>query len=161
MKSVLFLLALAASALAAPAPNTLRAEVHKVYLLSMSNGLDQYLADHLTTSGIFVVVTDPAKADAVFTDRLGRAFERRFEELYPKPKPPAKKSETEGAVGQQQERPPISSFHAAKGTVFLVGVKTQAVLWSIYDRPRNSMPDEMNRTAADIVARLHRALKRK
>ena len=61
------------------------AEVKRVYLLPMSGGLDQYLANRLTKVGRFEVVTDPANADAVFTDRLGPAFEDKWNELYPPP----------------------------------------------------------------------------
>lgn len=60
-------------------------EVRTVYLLTMSNGLDQFMANRLTQTGRFEVVTDPAKADAVFTDRLGAAFEEKWKELYPPP----------------------------------------------------------------------------
>src|SRR5688500_13830221 len=63
-------------------------EVREVYLLPMSGGLDQYLANRLTREGRFEVVTDPKNADAVFTDRLGPAFEDKLKELYPRPPKP-------------------------------------------------------------------------
>ena len=63
-------------------------EVKTVYLLPMGSGLDQYLANWLTRIGRFEVVTDPAKADAIFTDRLGTAFEEKWKEMYPPPEPP-------------------------------------------------------------------------
>src|SRR5438105_4290906 len=61
-------------------------EVKRVYLLPMTSGLDQYIANWLTKAGRFEVVTDPANADAIFTDRLGPAFEQKWAELYPPPK---------------------------------------------------------------------------
>ena len=40
----------------------------RVYILAMGSGMDQYLANQLTTIGVFEVVTDPQKADAIVTD---------------------------------------------------------------------------------------------
>ncbi len=82
----------------AAAPNGEVARIHTVYLLPMNNGLDQYLANRLTNSGVFRVVTDPKKADALLTDRLGAAFEKRLAELYPEQEPEAApKKETKAA----------------------------------------------------------------
>jgi hypothetical protein len=193
MKSIAFLLALATAALAAPAPNPQLAQVHKVYPLPMANGLDQYLASRLSAAGVFAVVADPTQADAVFTDRLGEAFESRLNNLVPKPKPPAAKpaagepakpvagepakpaagepakpaagEPAQPAAAAREEEPerqvPLSSFRRAKGTLFLVDVKTRAVVWSVYDRPQNATADEMNRAATRIVARLKHDLKGK
>ena len=44
--------------------------VSSVYILPMSGGMDQFLANRLTTLGVFQVVTDPQRADAVITDRI-------------------------------------------------------------------------------------------
>ncbi len=38
-----------------------------------------------TLSQVFRVVTDPKLADAIFTDRLGEAFEQKLAELYASP----------------------------------------------------------------------------
>lgn len=65
--------------------------VKSVYMLPMSNGMDQYLANHLLAADLYVVVTDPKAADAVFTDSLGPAFERKMTELYPPEKPAERK----------------------------------------------------------------------
>jgi hypothetical protein len=64
--------------------------VRNVYLLPMSGGLDQYLANKLTASRNFQVVTDPAHADAILSDQVGEGFEERLAELYPPPPPPDK-----------------------------------------------------------------------
>src|SRR5438128_12472019 len=58
-------------------------QVQSVYLLPMSGGLDQYLANRL--SGVFRVVTDPKLADAVFTNQLGETFEQQLAKLYAPP----------------------------------------------------------------------------
>ena len=46
-------------------------DIKTVYLLPMTNGFDQYLAIRLTTGVVLQVVTDPEKADAILTDRIG------------------------------------------------------------------------------------------
>src|SRR5450631_715542 len=56
--------------------------VKTVYLLSMANGMDQYLAGRLTAGSVIQVVTDPHKADAVFTDHVGEAFEKSLDDLF-------------------------------------------------------------------------------
>src|ERR1035441_3863988 len=71
------------------------ANVHTVYLLKMAKGLDQFLANRLTSDHVFQIVTDPKLADAVFTDQLGEGFQMKLEEFSPspdsdKPAPPAK-----------------------------------------------------------------------
>ena len=58
-------------------------QVQKVYILPMSSGLDQYLAESLTRHHQYQVVTDPKTADtSIFTDKVGEAFEKRLLELY-------------------------------------------------------------------------------
>src|SRR4051812_18373643 len=48
--------------------------VHTVYIMAMANGLDQFLANRFTNAGVLWVVLDPAKADAILTDRLDEEF---------------------------------------------------------------------------------------
>lgn len=67
-----------------PAPPELL-QVRNVYMMPMHFGLDQYLANELARTGAVRVVIDPAKADAVFTDRLGDALEQRLNAMYPAP----------------------------------------------------------------------------
>jgi type IV secretory pathway VirB10-like protein len=62
--------------------------VNTVYILAMTSGMDQYLANRLTTLGVFQVVADPQKADAIITDRLGEPFEAKLKDLYPPPPVP-------------------------------------------------------------------------
>ena len=69
--------------------------VHTVYLLKMAKGLDQFLANRLTSDHVFQIVTDPKLADAVFTDQIGEGFQMKLEEFFPtpeaeKPAPPHK-----------------------------------------------------------------------
>lgn len=163
---------LTASALWAAADPALT-QVKAVYLLPMGNGLDQYLASELIRERVFDVVTDPALADAVFTDRIGSAFEQMLSELYPPPpetKPavtdektaektaeakPGTEQSVAASLAERPDVPPrISTFSRGRGNVFLVDRRTKRVLWSDYRRPKNSRPDEINRVADKIVARL-------
>ena len=153
------------------------AGVHSVYLLPMSRGLDQYLANRLTNEHLFQVVTDPKRADAIFTDRIGESFEEKLAEILPSPEPvskPAPNPPPEESDDQPHGRAlptetvnrlanPASSstFSHAKGNVFLVDPKSHQVLWSSYQPPKDSSNSEMDRTASDIVSRLKHALKPK
>ena len=63
-------------------------QVKKVYFLQLTGGIDQYLAQHLITGNTIEVVTDPALADAIFSDRIGETLEQKLTELYPPPPSP-------------------------------------------------------------------------
>src|SRR5437879_13910626 len=77
-----FALLVAASLMPAGASAANLGDIKTVYLLPMSGGLDQYLAIRLTTGSILQVVTDPQKADAIFTDRIGSGLEETLDALY-------------------------------------------------------------------------------
>lgn len=158
--------------------------IHSVYVMPMSRGLDQYLANRLTRGHVFQVVTDPKLAQAVFTDRIGAEFEAQLENISAPPKPAAsgkesrpgskstpsdsKAAKEEGAgssdagsaldaLGNAPAAPP-SSFGRGKGTVFLVDAKSREVLWSTYQPPKSSSSTDLDHTAFDIVSRLKRDL---
>ncbi len=156
-------------------------QIRNVYLLPMGNGFDQYLAGQLTRKNVFQVVTDPQKADAVFTGEIGRRFEKALEKLYPPPPEPepevskeetSKESDTEatgetGTTEEQttnaeevQQKPPehISTFGRGRGNVFLVRLESSNVVWSTYYRPKNFGSEELNRSAAKVVEELQAAL---
>jgi len=152
--------------------------VHKVYVMPMPRGMDQYLANRLAGEHIFEVVTDPKLADAVFTDRLGEGFENQLEDFSPNPKkpeaeakppePPAKPADGGAASGagsllgetaNKLTNPALnSSFGRARGTLFLVDAKSRAVVWSTYDPPKSFSGKELNRTASDIVGRIKKEM---
>jgi hypothetical protein len=155
--------------------------VHTVYVLSMSKGLDQYLANRLTNDHIFQVVTDPKLADAFLTDRVGESLQAKLEEIFlpPVPEKPAPGEKEEKAAKKDKDKDsrtnPLltdtvnklatpgssSSFSRGKGTVFLVDAKSRQVVWSVYQLPKGSSAKELDRTASDIVSRLKRDLKGK
>ncbi|MCX6605533.1 MAG: hypothetical protein NTV52_18325 [Acidobacteria bacterium] len=147
-------------------------EVKAVYLLPMTSGLDQFLASRLTSEGVVQVVTDPLKADAVLTDKVGEALERKMHELYdPKPEPPkpdpaaeAKKDEktkekeskdaAKAAEATKMARAGQSSWGRGRGSIFLVQRSTGNVIWSTEGQPKDSSPPQVRKTAAKITAQL-------
>ncbi|MBZ5610345.1 MAG: hypothetical protein LAP38_18945 [Acidobacteriia bacterium] len=163
--------ALALAAMSLPAAvNPQLKQVNSVYILGMSGGLDQFLANQLTASGIFQVVTDPQKADAILTDRIGEPLESKLKELYPPPPPPepekkdddadktasgkdAKDKNTAVEFGTGTARL-TSSFNKGKGNLFLVDRKSRAVLWSVYELPKDSTPGELTKIAKRVVKQL-------
>jgi hypothetical protein len=147
------------------------ANVHTVYLLKMSKGLDQFLANRLVSDHVFRIVTDPALADAVFTDQVGEGFQMKLEEFSPtpesdKPAPPPKADKTADepsallgdTVNKLSNPGANSSFGRAKGTVFLVDAKSRQVVWSMYQPAKGGTPKQMDRTANDIVSRIKKDL---
>src|ERR1035437_3809165 len=127
----------AALVCAADLPN-----VHTVYVLKMSKGLDQFLANRLTSDHVFQIVTDPKLADAVFTDQIGEGFQMKLEEIFPapeseKPAPPPKPEKTDDqanpllgsdTVNKLSSPEANSSFGRSTGTVFLVDAKSWQVV---------------------------------
>jgi hypothetical protein len=151
-------------------------EVKAVYLLPMTNGLDQYLANELTRSGVVQVVTDPLKADAVITDRVGEAFEKKLADLYaPKPAPKVEAPEEEEkdkdkkkkaqtrTIGDMKENESVtaarvgnSSWGRGRGNIFLVQRATGNVIWSTTGRPKDSSAESVSKTAVKVAGALKR-----
>ena len=158
MRRILQLALFSAVCLGAASPKL--AQVQSVYILPMTSQMDQYLANQLTQLGTFQVVADPQAADTILTDRIGEAFEKKLDELYPKPKDDEDDADAtpRDLAGSAKEQM-VHSFSKGKGTFFLVDRKTRNVVWSVYLRPKNSSPDELNHVAGKVVDRLKRDLK--
>lgn len=153
-------------------------QVKTVYILPMGSGMDQFLASHLTQRGVFEVVTDPKKAEAIFTDRLGESFQTQMERLYPAPKPPAPPPAVEDDKakddGSDKDHPKVSAadkeaadrlshenasphaltFGRNRGTLFLVDRQSRSVIWSLYARPKDTSSGTLDRTADKIARHL-------
>jgi hypothetical protein len=160
-------------------------QVRTVYLLPMAKGLDQYLANRLTNEHLFKVVTDPTKADAIFTDKIGEGLEQKLSEILPDPedskpapapdpKPAAKQpappspTDVRGDIGIGSETVnklakagSNSSFVKSKGTVFLVDAKSRLVVWSAFEPPKGSAAHQLDHTASQLVSLMKRELKKK
>ena len=147
------------------------AGVRNVYLMPMPNGLEQFIANQLTSRGLMTVVADANLADALFTDTVGKAFEKRYLELYPPPPPKEeevdeetdrkKKSSSSTSMDvkdAKQER--TGGFSRGKGTIFLVDRRTKTVLWSAYVRPNSSLPKDLDRAAKTIADRIEETVKK-
>ncbi len=132
-------------------------EVHAVYVMPMTRGMDQYLANRLTNDHLFQVVTDPKLADAIFTDRIGENFQTQLENFFPAPKPPEEKKDEKkdaksddtaaasnpmlGETVNKLDNPALAStFGRGKGTIFLVDAKSRQVVWSTFDPQGNIEP---------------------
>ena len=141
--------------------------VQKVYLWPMSDSLDQFLAEQVATEGVFDVVVDPKRAQAILTDRISSKFLEGMEELFPTPEEiaEAEKEEEEAdgpaavpAGAYRPERSPIYSASRAEGAVFLVDVRTREVLWSTFLKGYDTTPKAMHRQARMVVMRLKKQL---
>ncbi|MBE0659763.1 MAG: hypothetical protein IH602_18865 [Bryobacteraceae bacterium] len=173
MRAILFFLAATLAWGQAPVADAAgSAGVRNVYLMPMPNGLEQFIANQLTSRGLMTVVADPNLADALFTDTVGKAFEKRYLELYPPPPPPKEEEEDEeqdskkrsssssgmDVKDMKQER--TGGFSRGKGTIFLVDRRTKTVLWSAYVRPNSSLPKDLDRAAKTIADRFEETVKK-
>jgi hypothetical protein len=164
-------------------------EVKRVYILAMSASMDQFLASQLVKAGIFEVVTDPKKADAIITDRVGESFENKLDDLYPPPTPPkpapdaaktdAAKTDTAKSDTGKSDTGKIAvrgdalagvdlsggarptTMGHGKGNIFIVSRGSRSVLWSIYEPPKNNTSRELTKTAERVVKHLQEDLTEK
>jgi hypothetical protein len=156
-----FLLAAAALAMSMALSAAGLGDIKTVYLLPMSNGLDQYLAQQLTAGAVLQVVTNPQAADAVLTDHLGESFEQSLADLYQtKPKADDKSSDDAEDKGATPARSGMQGKRG-RGTIFLVNRRTHDVLWSVYELPKDSQPATLRRSAGKISAQLAKSIKGK
>jgi hypothetical protein len=155
MQAVLCLGAMLLCSLAYGGPAKDLMEVRTIYLMSMGSGLDQYLAAQIAKDGHYIVVTDPQRADAIFTDRIGQHFEHAMDELYPAT---TKKDDSDpSGLGKSQER--VGGFSRARGTVFLVDRSSRAVIWSTFIPAGATQPKEVEKRARHIAGNLNRQVK--
>ncbi len=157
-----FLPLLAVTTLFAANPNLVN--IKSVYILPMTSGFDQYLANSLRNGEVLTVTTDPQTADAILTDAIGPSFERRLTELYPPP-PPEKPAKAENKDGDEAEAKEeiketsgvahrASSFRKGRGVVFLVDRRTRRVVWSAHQLPRDYTSQGLNRAATRVSEHL-------
>lgn len=162
----------------APAPpatpvnlgNVELSQVQTIYIMPMASGFDQYLANQIRTIPNFRIVTDPAKADAFFTDRLGAAFESKLDDY--ESAAIAKEKEKEllaaGELGKEPQGLSQQGFKFApkmvtnlgrgRGNYFIVDKRTRVVLWSTYMRAKDPLPKTLDRTAQTVVSTLKKDL---
>ncbi len=109
------------------------ATAHTVYVLSMSRGLDQYLANRLTNDHVFKVVTDPKLADVIFTDHLGEVFQTQLEKISPTPVPDDEEKDEDKAdtptSGTSMFTPPVNKLDSPGAPPPLAAVKAHSSWW--------------------------------
>ena len=124
-----------------------------VYILEMSNGLDQYLANRLTANRAVWIVLEPHSADAVLTESVDEGFWNWLSSTYP------------GAAGEASRTPVIrrEPGYATRrpGMVFLVDPRRRVVLWSASEMPKTTSATEMQGAADRIAAQLKTAFEKK
>jgi len=168
-RRLLFLLAAAGALMAADLAN-----VRTVYVMPMSHGMDQYIANRLTNDHVFTIVTDAKMADAVITDHVGSSLQTKLDDMMRPPVVEKTKDEKDKAKDKDKDAPQVnslaesisktggametSSISRSRGTVFLVDTKSRQVVWSAYDLPKDSSSKELDRTASDIVSRIKKDL---
>ncbi len=151
MKLYLPALTVLLCALPASGQTLLSPRFKTVYIVSMPNSMDQYLASRLTSSRVLWVVHQPSSADTVLTDTLNENFWSWLERSLSF----AGSASVDAAdMGSNRSS---SAFNPHSGTIFLVDPRRKVVLWSRYALPKNSSPGELDRTAARIANQLKSA----
>ncbi len=159
MKTLIVLVLATTWGAVAAAPADL-AGVQKVYLMPMSSGLDQHLADQIARHSLFTVVVDPKQANAIWTERIDASFFSAFNELFPPPHPDKdKEKKKEESLAAADKPPSRGSWGRTRGTIFLVGVQSRQVLWSTFLPLGDTSPKGLHHTAQDIVKNFQRDTK--
>ena len=122
-----------------------------VYVMSMTNALDQHIATRLTSNRVLWVVLDPSSADAVLTDNVDQTFWNWLVQAYPGS---ASASGNNAGAAYRAGNAPGAIY---RGTIFLVDPRRRLVLWSTYELPKNSSPTELDRSATRITNQLKTA----
>ena len=155
MRSLIVLILGAGLGGATPAAEPPLAAVQKVYLLPMTGGLDQYLAERITREGLFTVVVDPKQADAVWSERVDAGFSAVLDELYAVPK-----KEEKSPSGFEPPPAARRSATRSRGNVFLVGVSSRQVIWSTFLGLDDSSPKGLSKAAREIVQKYKRGIRK-
>jgi hypothetical protein len=142
-------------------------QIQTVYFMQMGNGFDQYLANRFRQVSQIRIVTDPMKADAIFTEKIGTAFELKLDAIE---ETAAEKAAEKSVPPGPDNIPPsertglkfapriVSNISSSRGTVFLVDRRSRMVLWSTYEKPKDYTPKTLNGTAGKIAEQFSRDL---
>lgn len=153
----------ALAAIAAPLAAADLASVGPVYFWPMNGALDQYVAEQVTSEGLFAVTVDPTQAKTVMTDHIDAKFFEGMNEVFASETPPAEEDADEAASGSIESglaarRPPNRPRGNPHGTVFLVDVQTRQVVWSAYIGEFDRRPKRLHREAKQVVGALRKDL---
>jgi hypothetical protein len=137
--------------MAAVGPTAQLKDVKSVYFYPMPGGFDQHLASRIVRDHVYQVVSDPKLADAVFTDQISDAFLYKLDHINT---PPPTGSGSGSLSSMNAEAPHASSFSRGKGTLFLVDAKSKQVVWSVYEKPKDTLPKTLDKTAKKVIEKL-------
>jgi hypothetical protein len=129
-------------------------DVKTVYLYPMMGGFDLLLAQQLVEGHIYRVVPDPKLADAVFTDQLGDVFLYKLDHIQTPPVAAKTSGSTSSMTPAPDTAPHGSTFARARGTLFLVDIKSKEVVWSTFQKPKNLTSTELRKSAQKSVKQL-------
>ncbi len=132
----------------------LQLKTRTVYVVSMANGLNSYIASRLTRSGVVWVVLEPESAEAVLTDRVDEAF-WAWSTMHYKV---ASKNSNLAIHDDDPFRFKHLSMGPYRGTVFLVDPRNGLILWSMYEPTPNTTSNALNLAATHIAASLKKTL---
>jgi len=123
---------------------------------------------------VYQVTLDPAKADAIFADNIGKSLEIHWNScirhrprrpclwmIYPKRSGKRKESRAGKGAGQtgcRLEGDPVNLQPGARH-VFLIDRYSRAAIWSIYHPAKNSSAGEVNKAAEKIAETLAKQVK--
>ncbi len=161
MRWLLILAALTAPLLAADLSS-----VGPVYFWPMNGALDQYVAEQATSSGVFAVTVDPARAKTVMTDHIDAKFFEGMNEIFVDEAEIAAAEENDddeeatgsiesGLAPQRAANRPRSS---PKGTVFLVNIRSRQVVWSTFLGEFDRSPKKLHKKAQQVISDLGKSM---
>lgn len=145
----------------------------------MNGALDQYVAEQATSTGVFGVTVDPARAKTVMTDHIDAKFFEGMSEVFVDEEAvaaaaaAAAKAKEDGddededdddtatgsiETGLAANRPANRPRGSPKGTVFLVDIQTRQVIWSTFLGDFDRSPKKLHRKAAQVIGSLTKSM---
>ena len=128
---------------------------------------DAFLSDFVGTTyesrvdDLIKAANDKSEKEA---EELAKKIAAKEAAANPKPKESSKDRRkvgetTEAAPSGEFQMPPatrVASFSRGKGNVFLIDAKSHRVLWTGFDIPKNTRPNELQKSAERLVNRLRK-----
>ncbi len=156
------------AALAAPLMAADLSSLGPVYFWPMNGALDQYVAEQATSSGVFAVTVDPARAKTVMTDHIDAKFFEGMNEIFVDEAETAAaaaaneddEEEASGSIesGLAANRPANRPRSSPKGTVFLVDIQSHQVVWSTFLGEFDRSPKKLHKKAQQVISDLGKSM---
>lgn len=125
----------------------------------MTSAFDQYLANEIAARGALIVVSDPARATYVLTERIDDRFQSALDEFYPPETVDGEEEEDAEATsgietGIDLKRRANRPRGEPRGTLFLVDIASRQVRWSGYVGDFHRTPNRMRKKAKGVADEL-------